>query len=215
MVKAVIFDMDGVIIDSEHLHNDAEKKVMLKYGVSISSEELQNYTGMTDEFMFKDLIKTYDLNASYIELYSLKEKILIGLFQESVQPIRGVIEFLKELKQKNIKLAIGSSSHRKLINLSLKKFNILNMFDVIVSVEDVTHSKPNPELFLKAASMLSLKPMDCAVVEDAKSGVEAAKNAGMKCIGYKNPNSGDQDLTNADIIIDAFSKLDLNVLLQL
>jgi len=88
------------------------------------------------------------------------------------------------------------------------------LFDCIVGAEDIVHSKPNPEIFLKAAAELNVNPSDCLVVEDSKLGVEAAKHAGMKCLGYRNPDSGNQNLSKADIITDDFSKLSIAALLQ-
>jgi len=179
MIKAVIFDMDGVIVDSSHIHIEAEKQTMLKYGIRISSKELHKYTGMTAKFMFTELIKKYKLNTTFEEIFDEKEKILFKLLEQDTRPT---------------------------------KLKISHLFDCIVSSEDITHSKPNPEIFLKSANELSVSPTDCLVIEDAKLGVEAAKNAGMKCVGYINPKSGNQDLSEADIVIDDFSKLDIKEL---
>lgn len=214
MIKAVIFDMDGVIVDSEHVHNKAEKEAMLKYGVKVSSKELQNYTGMTDEAMFTEFIKEHDLDTTHEEIYNEKEKALLSLLKENITPVAGVINLINKLKQAGIKLGVASSSHRKVVGFVLKELGIASLFDTIIAVEDITHGKPDPEIFLKAASKLSTNPEDCLVIEDARSGVEAAKKAGMKCIGYKNPNSGNQDLSKADIIVDDFSKIKVKELLS-
>jgi beta-phosphoglucomutase-like phosphatase (HAD superfamily) len=92
--------------------------------------------------------------------------------------------------------------------------DVTDYFDFVVSSEDVAYGKPDPEIFLKAASGLNVDPDECLVIEDSKLGVEAAKKAGMKCVGYRNPHSGDQDLSEADIVIDNFSKLNLEELLS-
>jgi len=215
MIKAVIFDMDGVIVDSSHIHIEAEKQTMLKYGIRISCKELQKYTGMTAKFMFTDLIKKYKLNTTFEKIFNEKEKILFRLLEEGTRPTKGVVELIKKLKEENIKLGIASSAHKRLIRYVLEELKITHRFDSIVSSEDITHSKPNPEIFLKSANELSVSPTDCLVIEDAELGVEAAKNAGMKCVGYRNPNSGNQDLSKADTVIDDFSKLAIKELLSL
>jgi beta-phosphoglucomutase family hydrolase len=213
MIRAVIFDMDGVIVESEHIHIEAEQQTMLKHGVHISADELHTYTGTTAEFMFTELIKNYRLNTTFERIFNEKEEILFKLLEKETRPTKGVIELLKKLKRKGIKLAIASSSHRKLIEYILRRLDIEGLFDFVVSAEDIAHSKPNPEIFLKSAWGLKVKPAECLVVEDAKLGIEAAKSAGMKVIGYRNPNSGDQDLSRADMIIHDFSGLSVEEML--
>jgi len=183
--------------------------VLLKHNLVISSEELHGYTGTTAKVMFTELIAKYRLDTTFEEINHQKEKILLRLLQQDAEPTKGVISFMRELKRRDIKLAIGSSSTRKLIDYVLTKLNITSLFDCILAAEDVEHSKPNPEIFLRAATKLGVSANLCLVIEDAKLGVEAAKSAGMKCIGYRNPHSGNQDLSKADITTDDFSKLDI------
>jgi beta-phosphoglucomutase family hydrolase len=213
MIRAVIFDMDGVIVESEHIHIEAEQQTLLKHGVRISAEELHAYTGTTAEFMFRELIKKYRLNTTFEKIFNEKEGILFRLLEEETKPTKGVIKLLKKLKQKGIKLAIASSSHRKLIEYILRRLDVGWLFDFVVSAEDIAHSKPNPEIFLRSALGLKVQPVECLVVEDAKLGIEAAKKAGMKVIGYRNPNSGDQDLSRADMIVNDFSRLSVEEML--
>ena len=213
MIRAVIFDMDGVIVESEHIHIEAEQQTMLKHGVRISAEELHAYTGTTAEFMFTELIRKYKLNTTFERIFSEKEDILFRLLEKETRPTKGVIKLLKKLKQKGIRLAIASSSDRKLIEYILRRLDISRLFDFVVGAEDIAHSKPNPEIFLKSARGLKVKPVECLVVEDAKLGIDAAKSAGMKAIGYRNPNSGDQDLSRADMIIYDFSRFSVEEML--
>jgi beta-phosphoglucomutase family hydrolase len=213
MIRAVIFDMDGVIVESEHIHIEAEQQTLLKHGVRISAEELHAYTGTTAEFMFTELIKKYGLNTTFEKIFTEKEDILFRLLEEETKPTKGVVKLLKKLKQKGIKLAIASSSHRNLIEYVLRRLDVGWLFDFVVSAEDIAHSKPNPEIFLKSAQGLKIQPVECLVVEDAKLGIEAAKRARMKVIGYRNPNSGDQDLSRADMIVNDFSRLSVEEML--
>ncbi len=213
MKKAVIFDLDGVIVESENAHIEAEKQTFLKHGIQVSAEELHKFTGTTAKVMFTELIKKYRLNTTFEEISRQKEDILFQLLEKDAEPTKGIIMLLKKLKTKRIKLAIGSSSSKKQIKYVLNKLDIAQFFDSVLGAEDVAHSKPDPEIFLKAAATLNVNPNECLVVEDSALGVEAAKRARMKCVGYRNPNSGNQDLSRADIITGDFSKLDIETLL--
>lgn len=214
MIKAVIFDLDGVIVESESAHIEAEQQTFLKYGVRISSDELHKYTGTTAKLMFTELIRKYKLNATFEEIFRQKETILFKLLEKDAEPTKGVITLLKKLKSKGIKLAIGSSSTKKQIKYVLSKLDIEHLFDSVIGEEDIVRSKPDPEIFLKAAAELDVNPSECLVVEDSELGVEAAKRAHMKCVGYINPNSGDQNLSKADTVTDDFSRLDIGTLLH-
>ena len=214
MIKAVIFDMDGVIAETEHIHIQAEKETMLKHGIKISENELHKYTGTTAKQMFTDLIRKYKLRVTFDEIFNQKEEIMFRLLEKDVQPTKGVKELLSRLKQLNIKLGIGSSSHKRLIDFVLKKLDIASFFDAVVDAEDIVNSKPNPEIFLTCAKRLHIRPEECLVIEDSNLGVEAAKKAGMKCLGYINPNSGNQDLSKADLVTRDFSTINLQDLLS-
>lgn len=215
MIKGVIFDLDGVIVESEDAHIEAEKQTFQKHNVLVSAEELHRYTGTTAKEMFTQLIAKYKLNTAFEEINSQKEKILFRLLKQDAEPTKGVLRFMQELKQRGIRLAVGSSSPKRIADYILKKLDIVNLLDCIVTAEDVEHSKPSPETFLKAAIQLGLSPSQCLVIEDARLGVEAAKSAGMKCIGYRNPHSGNQDLSKADIITADFSKLNIDKIITL
>ncbi len=214
MRKAVIFDMDGVIAETEQAHIGAEKQTMLKYGIEISEDELHEYTGTTARVMFASLIEKYKLDTTFDRIFKEKEEVLFKLLEEDVQPTKGVIDLLRKLKEMKIKLAVASSSHKRMIEYVLKKLKIIDLFDSIVGAEDIDRSKPDPEIFLISAKRLNVKPEECIVVEDSKLGVEGAKKAGMKCLGYVNPSSGKQDLSKADFVVDDFCKLDIQKLLS-
>ena len=214
MIKAVLFDMDGVIAETEHVHVEAEKQTLLKYGVKITEEELHRYTGTTAKQMFMELIAKYKLDTTFEQIFNEKEKIMFKLLEMDTQPVKGVIELICRLKEKHVKLAVASSSHRRLVQYVLRKLEITRVFDSIISAEDIAHGKPDPEIFLTSAKRLKVRPAECLVVEDAKLGVDAAKEARMKCLGYRNPHSGNQDLSRADIVTDDFSSLDVDKLLS-
>ena len=215
MIRVVIFDMDGVIVDSEPAHIEAEKQIMMQHGVKLSTEDLRSYTGTTAEFEFTDLISKHHLRTTPEQLIREKDVILFELLERETKPTKGVIALIKGLRQDGFKLGIASSGRGKLVSYFLKKLNIEHLFDTVVCAEDITYSKPHPEIFLKAAERLREKPENCIVIDDSKLGVEAAKRAGMKCIGFRNPKSGNQDLSKADFITDDFTKLEIQRLKSL
>lgn len=208
MLKAVIFDMDGVIIDSESIHREVEKKIFNSLGVNISDEEHDTYVGMTSMGMWREIKSRHNLkeSSSVEELTKMSVENYIKFIQgnKSIEPIEGVVELIDDLHKNNIKLAIASSAVRKSIETVVCMFRLEKYFNIRISGEDIKRGKPEPDIFLMAAERLGVQPEDCIVVEDSKNGVHAAKKAGMKCIGFRNQSSGDQDLSSADMIIKKF-----------
>lgn len=202
-MKAFIFDMDGVIIDSEPIHFEVDSKVMKHFGIDIDQEELEEYVGMDNEEMWNIIKAKYNMKQSVSEIigYQLSKKV--QAFKETkIGPIEGITDLFNILHKLNIPMAVASSSSKELIEVVMNKFGISHYFTYIISGEEVNKSKPEPDIYLEAARVIKVEPKDCVVLEDSKNGVIAAKAAGMKCIGYHNPNSGNQDLSRADIIVE-------------
>lgn len=209
MIKYMIFDMDGVIIDSEPVHLDLEEKLFKLYGIEMSKEEHNAFVGSTSHYMWGTIRDKYSLSQSLDELVEKDRKSYFELLSklEEVEPIEGVDGLIKELHENGVKIAVASSSPLDVIELVLDKIKIKQYFDVVVTGDFVEKSKPEPDIFLYAAEKLGAKPQECIVIEDSHNGVIAAKKAGMKCIGFKNLNSGNQDLSEADKIINSHSEI--------
>lgn len=209
-MKAVIFDMDGVLVNSEPLYLSLNREFYKKIGADISPEEYQSFIGMGGPAMWGYIVSKYQLNYTVEELkaHDLQFKY-DALKSTNLVPIEGVVEFLYFLKAKQLPLGIASSGRRKNIDLILSKLGIEKYFSVIVSGEEVENGKPDPDIFLLAAKKLNTNPVTCVVVEDSKNGVTAAKLAGMQCVGFFNPGSGNQDLSAADMIFDSFKNTSL------
>ncbi|CAM4169016.1 phosphatase [Saccharibacillus endophyticus] len=203
MIEAFIFDMDGVIIDSEPMHFDVDIRVMEYYGHPITQEKLEDYVGMTNPELWKSIREEFGMSQTVEEIieYQLGHKIEV-LRAAEMEPIEGIRELLAELKKGGIPRAIASSSPPVFIEAVLEKFGLRGEFQVVVSGEQVPKGKPAPDVYLRAAELLGVNPARCAVLEDARHGVAAAKAAGMHCIGFVNPNSGNQDLSQADLIVN-------------
>lgn len=216
MLEAVIWDMDGVIIDSEPAHYEVNKSVFKKLGLNISDQEYNTYIGVSNPEMWSIIKGKHKLGHSVPELVKIQlEGNLEYLRQSNEQPIPGVTHLLESLKRENIAIGLASSSPFEFIALVLKKFNIKEYFQVIISGEEIANGKPAPDIFIAAANELKAAPQKCIVIEDSKNGVKAAKSAGMKCIGFQNKNSGDQDLSEADLIVCSLEGLDITILKNL
>lgn len=205
MKKLIIFDMDGVLVDSEKIYMDMNREFFRELGAEISHEEYQAFIGISATRMWTYIKEKTGLLQSVEELKEQEKELKHKTLKEvPLAPTPGLVAFLDHLKQNEHPLAIASSGLRKNIELILEKTGLGNYFDLVVSGEQVTKGKPEPDIFLKVATHFGIAPSNCIVIEDSRNGVLAAKAAGMYCIGYYNPNSGNQDLSKADMVIDSF-----------
>ena len=211
MIEAVIFDMDGVLIDSEPMHFKVDMEVLQLFNIKVKSSDLNKYVGTTNENMWKELKREYNIKYSVDELINIQvNKKIKEIRDGDYRPIKGIEQLLKRLDDKKIKMAVASSSPKVFIVEVLNKINIKEYFQEVVSGEEVNKGKPSPDVFLEAAKRLGVKAEECVVIEDSKNGVIAAKNAKMKCIGFRNLNSGVQDLSQADIVVESIENIEVD-----
>jgi HAD superfamily hydrolase (TIGR01549 family) len=218
MLEAVIFDMDGVLIDSEPFHLVVNEKIFANLGINLSEDEYHGFIGTTHKDMWTTIKNRYNLPQEVSELVNMQVSGNIDYIKnEEIEliKIKGVTDLLSRISRENIKIGIASSSPTEVIDLVIKKLGISGYFSSIVGGEEIKRGKPAPDIFLKAAERLKKEPADCIVIEDSKNGTLAAKAAGMKCIGFKNPNSGNQNLEKADLIIDNYDSLTVKTLRDL
>lgn len=210
MISCVIFDMDGVIIDSEPIYMQVEQDLFQEVGIEVGHEEHAKFVGRSD--LWKVLKETHNLDININEIHREENKRYLDIINNSFSgdPINGVVELIEQLHKDEIKLVLASSSEMKNIELVLTKFGLIDYFDLRISGADLPTSKPHPEIFEKAAEMAQKKHQHCLVIEDSTNGVRAAKAANMVCVGFRNPNSGNQDLSAADLIIDSFEEFDFD-----
>jgi HAD superfamily hydrolase (TIGR01509 family) len=213
MIEAVIFDMDGVVVDTGITHNTAEQRVLNEVGMQMTLEEIRQYAGQPAEVWFRKVLRKNNRSADIDELVKRKHDMMYKMLEDEIPIIPGFLELFKLLKKNKIKVALASGSQKRFIDFILSKLPIV--FDAVVSYEDVFSSKPDPAIFLAASQKLKTEPSNCLVIEDAHNGVIAAKKAGMKCAGLINKNSGKQDLSEADLIIHKLNELNFNKLQEL
>lgn len=206
--------MDGVIIDSEPIHHRAERILLSNYGVSVTDKELHVFTGKDASQLLKGFIKQYRLSVEFTTFYLQHQTNLEHVFKTSEIPGTDAVPLIREIHRRNIPLALASSSHRKLIQLVLDRLNMADYFQVIIGGDEVQRGKPYPDIYIEAAERLKRAPGLCIAIEDSKNGVQSAKDAGCFCVGYINPNSGNQDLRRADKIVRHFSDLNIEALLE-
>ena len=213
MLRAVIFDMDGVIIDSQPYHFAVEEKIFRELGFTVTEEESHSFVGMAGDRMWLYVKNKYGLRQSLQELMEYDNRIRIDYFAslEKVTPIPGIVDLLDELHRNNIKIALALSSSVEVIAIFISKSGLKHYFQQIISGDFVETGKPAPDIFIHTAQALQETATDCVVIEDSANGVKAAKAAGMKCIGFSNANSGNQDLSLADMVIDDFRKVNLQI----
>ncbi|WP_246577961.1 HAD family hydrolase [Clostridium psychrophilum] len=209
-LKAVIFDMDGVIIDSEPTHIKLENEIYKKLDIEVTGDEHHSFVGATSHYMWESLKNKHNLNQTLDELIENDRNNYFKYLNSDecdITLIDGVKELIKDFHENGIKLAIASSSPLNVIVTIAKKFQIEEYFEVFVTGDYVQRSKPEPDIFLFASKKLGVKPENCLVIEDSHNGVRAAKKAGMKCVGINSDPTGSQDISMADLVINSFKEV--------
>jgi len=207
MNKAIAFDMDGVLIDSQPLHYEIDMEVLKACNYPATLETVTPYTGVSNPDRWPRYKKTLGLSQSVDQLIELQVQFMIEIFNRAnLAPIDGIPPLLEFLNTQNIPCAVASSSSHELIDLVLEKCKIRHHFTHLVSGEDVKAGKPAPDIYLKAARAFGLPPEECTAVEDSSIGILSAKNAGFTCIAYVNPNTHGQDFTHADYVVTHFNQ---------
>jgi beta-phosphoglucomutase len=201
MIKGVLFDMDGVLLDSEELTSEAAIRYFAEKGFEVNKEDFIPYYGKGEERYFGGVAEKYDIP---FDVESEKYKVY-DLFYEmakgKMEAMPGVHEFLEKVKSMNLKTAVATSASRYKMKINLRLIGLEETdFDTLVTGEDIKNNKPDPEIFIRAASNLGLKPLECLVVEDAPGGVQAAKSAGCKCMAVMTSFT-EKELSKADWIV--------------
>lgn len=206
---AVIFDMDGVIVDSNPTHTIALRKFCEMHGHHLTDDELKlKIYGRANKNWLPDIFGDQMTPAEYKKLGDEKEALFRKLFEPIIQPLNGLIHFLQSLKKNDISMAVASSAPPANVEFTLEKTFTKKYFDVILSESDIEKGKPDPEIYLKTASLLDFSPAKCIVFEDSIAGVAAARKAGCKVIGVTTTHSR-EEFFGTDMVIKNFEDLNL------
>jgi beta-phosphoglucomutase-like phosphatase (HAD superfamily) len=208
-IKCVIFDMDGVIIDSEEIHKKAYYETFASIGVAVSDTLYKSLTGSSTINAFQRLVSHFKLDLSPEFLVLEKRKRYINFFENdpTLHLVKDVEKLIQHCYYKNLTLILASSSAMVNIDRVFNRFNLQPYFTAKISGADLTASKPHPEIFEKAALLGNTRKENCIIIEDSDNGIKAANAAGIFVFGYKNPMAADQTLKNADFVIEDYNEL--------
>jgi len=214
MIKAIIFDMDGVLVDSEPINYEVNKIAFEKAGVKISKKEF------IEEWVVKgtgsrEAIKRHNVKMSFEDLQKIKKKIYFDVLKKKVKLKPNAKTALIRLNKK-YKMALASHAHKYNVNIIVSKFSLDKFFHVILSKQDVNKGKPDPEIFLKASERLGVKPDECLVIEDTEKGIIAAKRAGMMCIAVPdNWTKKYNNFSRADLVVKSLREITIDTIRNL
>lgn len=207
--RAVIWDMDGVIVDTEIYHFKAWKKLLHEEGIELTEEEFKRTFGMRNAEIIRRFLGP-DVSKPVIQqLAGRKEEYFRQFIRDHITANPGAIGLIRDLYEAGFLQAIASSAPRQNVELVLNSLGIASFFTCIVSEEDVTSGKPDPQIFLTAANRLGVEPANCVVIEDSIAGVQAANAAGMRCIALASTNPPER-LSSADRIVESLQALQVS-----
>ncbi len=215
-MEAVIFDMDGVLVDSPKYNWKAMNKLLGEEGVNVSDGEIKKYLGRSLKDQLKMLKEDYGIKEHDVNEFSKKlGRIQFEIYERNIKKNSVIINFLEALKSEGIKFALATSSHRWRSDKILELLSIKNKFDIIITAEDTEKHKPDPEIYLKTAEKLEVDPKNCVAIEDAVNGIQSGKNAGMKVIALLTDFHTKEELKEADLVINSLNELNLDLIKNL
>ena len=212
---AVIFDMDGVLVDNNPVHIEAWTIFSEKLGFELTPEKIRNdLYGRTNADAFRRLYRDDLTPEEYHQLSQDKEALYREIYQPIIKPVEGLIPFLQLMKDAKVPLAIATSAIPENVEFVTRELDISHFFPVVINETHVTKGKPDPQVYQLTAQKLEFDPGRCIVIEDSLSGVQSGISAGCKVIGLTTTHTK-EELSHTDMVIDSFNDLDLHKLIDL
>lgn len=218
MIKAIIYDMDDLMVRSDELHDEATLLTLREAGYNLSempADIREQSLGRRVIDVLQSMIERFHWPTTAEELNKRRQPIFLNLVRQKLEAMPGLRESLKLFKDAGYQIALASSGVREYVEIVLDKFEVREYFDVIVAGDEVKNGKPNPEIYQVAVAKLGLRPEECVVLEDADHGIAAAKAAGCKCIAIKNPFTAPQTHKEADLVLDSLNDITLEIVRSL
>ncbi len=212
---AVIFDMDGVLIDSSPAHLKSWQATAARDGLTITQEQFNDFCGVTSRDIIRAVWKRDMSDEEVRALDDAKEETYRRIVQDRFPIMPGAVELIRALHEAGIGVAIGSAGSLENVSQTIDRLAVAPYLDAVVHGGEILRGKPDPEVFLLAAKRMNRMPRDCVVVEDAKGGVAAAKAAGMTCIGFKSAGHTDAEYVRADRVILSLAEIEPRTILEL
>lgn len=213
MIKGIVFDCDGVIVDSEPYFAKGTADQLAQFNIPFDEEVFEKATGGTASLMSEMLIAKYPQINQSVEKFTEDFYVFTNryLMSDELEPMPGFVDFVKENYKKGIRMVVASSSPYYYVEHKLKLFGVFDYFDKVVSADDISHTKPHPEIYLKAVEKLGMNKDEVIAIEDSTNGIKSAKSAGLYCIGLK-ASEVIQDTHEADEEVKSFN--DIKILKQ-
>jgi HAD superfamily hydrolase (TIGR01509 family) len=208
--EAVIFDMDGVLIDSEPLHFAVLSELLADAGLVLTRAENEQFIGTTSEAMFSTLIARHGLSGTVDEYIARYDDMLVRVLREPHAPAAGVSALIARLRELGMRLAVASSSRRAWVEATIRSLGLADAFDVVVSGDDVERGKPDPAIYVLTAQRLGVAPERCMAIEDSPNGVHSARLAGMTVLGVRTEYTAHLHLDGVARTVDSLAELDLS-----
>lgn len=217
MFKAAIFDMDGTMVDTEIIQSKAFEAVLAEFGVTAELTEhgTVQIPGRTSKQMWEFLKQKHNIAAEVDDLTAMKRAAAMEALQADLEPMPGLLELLFDLKQRDVKLAVATSSMRDRAELIMGKIGVVDHFVTAVTADEITNVKPAPDSYLEAARALGVDPSACIAFEDSDVGVAAAKAAGMKVVAVPNEYTKRMDFSQADLLVASLGDVTFEKLVNL
>lgn len=215
MIKAVIFDMDGVIINSEPLWEKTERILLGRRDIEYNPTYRDKIVGLNQNDSASLLKNTFKLPESIQALIDERIGILISIYEKELELIPGVLRLATELKETGFLLALASSSPYRVVDFVVDRFSLNELFQVVVSGDMIELGKPNPDIYQCAAKRLGVNPHECVAIEDSINGVKSAKGAGLVCIAIPDKRLTQKDFQIADLVVESLNNINAKVIKSL